>query len=345
VNVAAPPVAASARLESFLDDHGIGDGGPLDLTRIGDGHSNITCLLRRDDARVVLRRPPLGPLAASANDILREARVLRALEPTGAPVPRVLAVCEDAEVIGAPFYLMEEVDGVALTDSLPEAWDAAAGVGERVADAVVAQLVGLHAIDQAGTAIGGPGRGENYLARQLDRFGELLEANATRPLPELERAAAWLEANRPASPPATVVHGDYRLGNLLFDREEVRVAAILDWELATIGDPLADLGYLTAMWPEAGDTENPMLALAPLVRDPAFPDRAHLAARYAAATGADLSALPWYQALAIWKSAIFLEGSFKRFRAGQSDDQFFATLEEGVPELARWALATIERAS
>jgi aminoglycoside phosphotransferase (APT) family kinase protein len=268
--------------------------------------------------------------------------VLRALEATPVPAPAVVAVCEDEAVIGAPFYLMEEVAGAVLGARLPGT-GAAAGDGEvpsdaaeAVADAVVEQLVAIHSVPLTGE-VAELGHGEGYLERQVRRFGELLPANAARPLPQLEEVGAWLARNRPASAAATVVHGDYRLGNLFFDPAAPRVTAVLDWEMATLGDPLADLGYLTAMWAEPGDEPNPMLSLCPLTQGAGFPGRGDLARRYAERTGADLGALRWYQVLAVWKSAIFLEGSFKRYRAGLSDDAFFAALDEGVPALARWA--------
>jgi aminoglycoside phosphotransferase (APT) family kinase protein len=175
------------------------------------------------------------------------------------------------------------------------------------------------------------------------RFSGLLEQNATRPLPLLEQVATWLAEHRPESPATTIVHGDYRLGNTMFAATApARLAAVLDWELAALGDPLADLGYLTATWAVDDDEpSNAMRDLSPVTKLPGFPDRGGLARRYAERSGRDVSALPWYQVLAIWKSAIFLEGSYKRHLAGSTDDVYFARLGEGVPELARtaWRLA------
>ncbi|MBS1677882.1 MAG: phosphotransferase family protein [Actinobacteria bacterium] len=337
---AAPPADVDRRLADFLDERGLGSG-PVELTPIGAGHSNITLLLRRGDARLVLRRPPLGPLARSANDVVREASVLRVLATTPVAVPTVVDVCADEAVIGAPFYLMEEVDGLVLTEDLPRAY---ASRGNSIAAAALEQLIEIHAVPTGDAAIAALGRGDGYLERQVHRFGLLLESNAARPLPELERIGSWLRENLPASPATTVVHGDFRLGNLLFDPRPTRIAAVLDWEMATLGDPLADLGYFTAMWSEPDDEPNPMLSLSTLTREPGFPSRVELARRYGERTGADLAGLGWYQVLAAWKSAIFLEGSYKRFRAGLSDDRFFAGLEEGVPALARWAARLVENA-
>jgi aminoglycoside phosphotransferase (APT) family kinase protein len=268
--------------------------------------------------------------------VLREARLLSALGPLGFRVPEVLASCEDPSVIGAPFYVMPFVEGHVLTETLPAAFGVD-GAPIRIAEELVDCLVDLHAIDVEGAGLGDFGRADGYLERQIKRFGGLLELNATRPLPELERVAEWLESNLPDSPHATIVHGDYRLGNVMFAPTETDLVAVLDWEMATIGDPLADIGYLTAMWAQPEDPHNPVADLSAVTRRPGFPDRGFLAERYAAATGLPLDALPWYQVLAIWKAAIFLEGSYKRYRAGTTVDAYFGGLGEGVETLGRLA--------
>jgi aminoglycoside phosphotransferase (APT) family kinase protein len=328
-------------LRELLDAHGLG-AGALRATAIGDGHSNLTFLLERDQGRFVLRRPPRGDLAASANDVLRESRVLEALGATEVPVPEVLARCEDEAVIGAPFFVMSFVPGGPVNDGLPSWIDTRDGAA-RIVGSTVEALATLHAADLDSGGLGDLGKRSGYLERQLRRFGALLDANATRPLPDLELVADWLAANLPASPPACFVHGDYRLGNLMFDGG-LRLTAVLDWEMATVGDPLADLGYCTAMWAEAGDAPNPMFALSRLTARPSFPGRAEVARRYAEASGLSLATLPWYQVLALWKSAIFLEGSHRRFQEGASTDAFFADLDAGVPALAATAVEWTRRA-
>lgn len=332
---ALEPLLVLEPLREFLDAAGLGAGPIEDPEPIGEGHSNVTYLLRRGGERLVLRRPPRGPLPPSAHDVLREARLLEVLGPLGFPVPAVLASCEDPAVTGAPFYVMPFVEGRVLTSDLPREYPPAAPA--RIGEELVDCLVDLHAIDFERIGLAGLGRAEGYLERQLRRFQGLLEANATRPLPELERVAAWLADNVPASPAATLVHGDYRLGNVMFAPAEPRVAAVLDWEMATIGDPLADVGYMTAMWAEAADPPNPVADLSALTRSEGFPTRAGLARRYAEETGLALDALPWYQVLATWKAAIFLEGSYKRYRAGTTVDAYFAGLGEGVETLGRLA--------
>jgi aminoglycoside phosphotransferase (APT) family kinase protein len=190
-------------------------------------------------------------------------------------------------------------------------------------------------VDRLG--VRGFARRDGYLKRQLRRFRGLLETTATRPLPELEEIADWLAAELPDSAEGTVVHGDYRLGNVMFAGVPPRLEVVLDWELAAIGDPLADLGYMTATWAEPGDVPNPMLDLSSVTRLPGFPSRNALAERYVEATGRDARALAWYQVLALWKSAIFLEGSYRRYLAGTTGDPYFARLATGVPAVARAA--------
>jgi aminoglycoside phosphotransferase (APT) family kinase protein len=326
-------VASPAALAAYLDGLGLGSGEPR-IAPIGDGHSNLTFLVEREGARLVLRRPPCGPLPPSAHDVVREARLLTALGPHGVPIAEVLGICDDAAVIGAPFYVMAWVDGYVLTDEMPAPL---VGEAERVAECLVDALVELHAVDATAGDLAGFGRADGYLERQLKRFGGLYEVNATRPLPDLEKVADWLAANLPNSPPSTVVHGDYRLGNVMMAPSPTRLAAILDWEMATIGDPLADLGYLTAMWSDPADPPNPVSDLSVVTRGAGFPGRDFLTRRYAEQTGRSVDALPWYQVLALWKAAIFLEGSFRRYGAGTTADPFFARLETGVPALAALA--------
>jgi aminoglycoside phosphotransferase (APT) family kinase protein len=337
VSDSAPLIDAES-LAAYLDSQGLGSG-PLRFERIGEGHSNITYLLRRGTARFVLRRPPRPPLPPSAHDMLREARLLSALERTPARTPRVLAACADESVLGVPFYVMEEVEGVVVTTALPAALDNPEGrrqVGLELVDA----LVEVHAVDPIAVGLEGFGKPTGYLERQLRRFGGLWAHNKTRELAVVRQVGAWLAANMPESPPATIVHGDYRLGNVMLATESpAQLVAIFDWELATIGDPLADLGYLTVTWVQPDDPEDTMFSsLSAVTRQEGFPTREELIARYEEASGRSMSSLNWYQALALWKAAVFMEGNYKRFIGGASDDGFLAILDEGVPALAERAM-------
>jgi aminoglycoside phosphotransferase (APT) family kinase protein len=332
-----PPLVVREPLEEFLDTHGIG-AGRVEAERIGEGHSNITFLVRRGDARVVLRRPPRPPLPPSAHDVLREARLLRALEGTRVRVPRVLAVGDDEAVLGVPFYVMEEVHGSVLASGVPDRLDTPAEL-RRTSEELVDALVEVHHVDWRACGLDGYGKPTGYLERQLRRFSGLWEHNKTRELPVVEELGDWLRANMPESGESTIVHGDYRLGNVMMaDAEPAELVAIFDWELSTIGDPLADVGYLTVTWVEPGDPEDTMFAnLNAVTRRPGFLTRAELIARYEERTGRSVSALNWYQALALWKAAVFMEGNYKRFQAGSTDDEYLALFDRGVPMLAEKA--------
>jgi aminoglycoside phosphotransferase (APT) family kinase protein len=332
-----PPLVVREPLEGFLDAHGIGEGR-LEVERIGEGHSNITFLVRRGDARVVLRRPPRPPLPPSAHDVLREARLLRALEGTPVRVPKVIAVGDDESLLGVPFYVMEEVHGSVLASSIPPELDTPAE-RRRTSEELVDALVELHAVGWRACGLEGYGKPTGYLERQLRRFGGLWEHNKTRELPVVEELGEWLARNMPESPESTIVHGDYRLGNVMMsDASPAELVAIFDWELSTIGDPLADVGYLTVTWVEPDDPQDTMFAnLNAVTRAEGFLTREEMIARYEQRSGRSMSALNWYQALALWKAAVFMEGNYKRFQSGHSDDQYLALFDRGVPMLAEKA--------
>jgi aminoglycoside phosphotransferase (APT) family kinase protein len=332
-----PPLVVREPLEAFLDGHGIGSG-PVEVERIGEGHSNITFLVCRGDARVVLRRPPRPPLPPSAHDVLREARLLSALEGTPVRVPRVLAVGDDESVLGVPFYVMEEMHGSVLTTEIPASLDTPAE-RRRTAEELIDALVEVHSVDWQACGLDGYGKPSGYLERQVRRFNGLWEHNKTRELEVVEELGGWLAQNMPESPESTIVHGDYRLGNVMMaDTAPAQLVAIFDWELSTIGDPLADVGYLTVTWIEPDDPDDTMFAaIGALTRREGFPSREELIARYEGRSGRSMSALNWYQALALWKAAVFMEGNYKRFQAGSSDDQYLALFDRGVPMLAEKA--------
>jgi aminoglycoside phosphotransferase (APT) family kinase protein len=334
---ARAPLLVLEPLEAFLDAHGLGSG-PIEAEPIGDGHSNVTYLVRRGELEVVLRRPPRGPLPPSAHDVLREARLLGALAPTAARVPAVLAVGEDLATIGAPFYVMEHVAGPVVVDAVPPALDAP-DQRRRIGEELVDALVEVHAVDWRAAGLVGFGKPTGYLERQLRRWSGLWEHNRTRELPAVERVGRWLAEHRPESPAATVVHGDYRLGNvMLAPLAPARVVAIFDWEMATIGDPLADLGYLTTMWTERDDPPA-RFQLSPVTREPGFPTRADLLARYEERSGRSMTDIRWYQTLAVWKAIVFMEGNYKRALAGSTDDPYLKAFGAGVLELSERAEA------
>jgi aminoglycoside phosphotransferase (APT) family kinase protein len=331
-----PPLLVLEPFERFLDERALG-AGPVEVAPVGEGHSNVTYLITRGDWEAVLRRPPRPPLPPSAHDVVREARVLRALA-GGARVPEVLAVCEDPEVIGAPFYVMSRVHGHVVTSAIPKALGSVDN-RRRMADELIDALVEIHAVDWRAAGLEGFGRPSGYLERQLRRFGGLWELNRTRDIPAVEEVRAWLAAHLPESARATVVHGDFRLGNVIFaPLAPARLVAVLDWEMATIGDPLADIGYLTALW-SGGDAPATGLDLSPVTREEGFPTRAELVARYEERSGRSMTDLDWYQALALWKAAIFMEGNYRRAVAGSTDDPYLKGFGDAVVELAERARA------
>src|SRR5437899_5259737 len=334
-----PPLLVLEPLSEFLDRHALG-AGEIQASPIGEGHSNVTYLIRRGQHEYVLRRPPRPPLPPSAHDVLREARLLRALRDTPARVPVVLAVCEDPATIGSPFYVMERIAGEVMVASIPPALDIPAQ-RRVIAEQLIQALAEIHAVDWRAVGLEGFGKPTGYLERQLRRFAGLWEVNKTREIPAVERVGNWLAQNMPSSGPATIVHGDYRLGNTIFaPGAPARLAAVLDWEMATIGDPLADLGYLCMMWTERDDPRGGMREhLGAVTRRKGFPSRAQLIERYEQRTGRSMRDLRWYTTLAVWKSVVFMEGNYKRAEAGTTDDPYLKQFGDGVLELARQAEA------
>lgn len=328
-------------LAGHLAAHGI--GGVFEVEPIGLGLSNATFeLVFADGRRLVLRRPPRGPLPPSAHDVVREARVLSALATSAVPVPRVLVSCEDPAVIGAPFYVMEHIDGEAPVLGLPAALETPSE-RRRFGEALVDVIAAIHAVDldAAGLRVG---RDSGHLERQLELHLALWEHSRTRELSDVERLAAWLRDALPAAGDVTLVHGDFHPGNVMLDRRApARIVAVLDWELATRGDPLADLGYLCALWREAGDPPDHPLERAPVTRGDGSLTRDQIRTRYAARTGRDVSALDWYEVLALWRAVIFMEGNFRRAVESGSGPEFLAAFGGNASRLAAaaWERATI----
>jgi len=334
-----PPLIDEENLRHYLAQSLPGEDAPLEVERISGGHSNETFYIQRGSQQWVLRRPPRGPLLPTAHDVLREYRVLKALNTTTVPTPRVLLACDDTSIIGAPFYLMERVAGIVVRQELPPYATDTAG-RRAISKALLDALVALHSVDWRAVGLGDFGKPEGYLERQLRRWSGQLEKSRQRPLPDLDAVTVWLSEHLPTSGPATIVHGDYRLDNVMLAHDEPRVVAIFDWEMATIGDPLADVGYLLSFWREPGDPELEFASDAwRIMEQPGFLSRTEVTQYYAERTGRTVREMAFYEALAIWKLAILLEGSYSRHRSGTTDDPFFAQLGEGVPALARRALS------
>ena len=335
------PLVDPDALRRYLAERVPGEDAPLAIERIRGGHSNETFFVTRGEQEWVLRRPPRGPLLPTAHDVGREFRVLSALCQTNVPVPRPMLMCDDLAVIGASFYLMELVHGDVIRAQLPQPYDVDEAARRGLGFELVDRLADLHAVDWQAVGLADFGKPSGYLERQMRRWTGQLDASRTRPLPDLDAVTEWLRGNLPESGPGTIVHGDYRMDNVMYaPGAPARIVAIFDWEMATLGDPLADLGYLLSFWRELSDPDAPLGDDSwRISRLPGFASRAELVARYAERTGRRMEHVAFYVALAIWKLAILLEGSYKRHLAGTTDDPFFAQLDLGVPALACNAMA------
>ncbi len=306
------------------------------------GFSNITCFVFRGDQEYVLRRPPEGPLLPTAHDVAREFRFLSALHRTPARVPRPFLLCEDEDVIGAPFYLMERKHGHVIRAELPAVLDTPEE-RRRIGLEMVDALVEIHEVDWK--SVGLSGRTEGYLDRQLKRWKSQadLTVGKVRELPELQDVTEWLSNSRPEESDVTVVHGDFKMDNMMFAYDApARLIAIFDWEMATIGDPLADLGWLMHTWgrPDTTGDDAPL----PLTAQPGFATREELAERYAERRGRKMEHFDWYHVLALWKLAIILEGLYVHYKTGTASNPASAAFEIQVPALIQRARLLIGRA-
>jgi aminoglycoside phosphotransferase (APT) family kinase protein len=313
---------------------------PLSFELITGGHSNLTYRVTdADDRRWVLRRPPLGQVLATAHDMAREHRIIAALGPTDVPVPPVVGLCEDPEVNGAPFYVMDFVDGAVVRDpaaALRFSVEQRAAAGTSLIDV----LARIHAVDLDAVGLADLGRHEGYIERQLKRWHGQFEQSRTRDIPVMDEVHAALLTGIPAQGPATIVHGDYRLDNCMLGPDG-RVIAVLDWEICTLGDPLADIGLLAVYWADP-DEANPAAVTAATTVD-GFPRRAELIARYGELTGRDVADIDYYVAFGYWKLACILEGVYARYVGGSmgvagGDFEFFGQTVVALAELARKSL-------
>ena len=296
---------------------------------ISGGKSNLTYVVSSDAGDVVLRRPPTGHVLATAHDMLRESRVIAALGPVGYPVPAIIAVDEAGELLGAPFYVMSKVDGHIVRDQLPPGYADTEADRAVIGERLIQGLADLHAVDYAAAGLGEFGRPTGYMERQVRRWSKQWDATKTDPLPHLDQLAADLIARVPAHSDETVVHGDYRLDNTILDPTDVgRIAAVLDWEMSTLGDPLADLGLLLTYWRDEADQGTSLTGLTPSVTwMPGFPDRAGVAEAYAKASGRDTGDLPFYVAFGYFKLAVVVQGIVARLAGGAMGGQDFGSMD------------------
>ena len=313
------------RLSAFLESKGI-TSGSVTAKAIGDGHSNLTYLISDQTGKqVVLRRPPPPPTPPGAHDMLREAKFISAIGDTDVPVAQCLATAEVGEVIDVHFYVMSYAPGFVVTDKTPEAL-ADPSICRRVALNLIDTLADLHLVDWKAKGLGELGKPDGFNTRHLRSVSRLVNDENGNPPAHFRAVTQWLTEHAPAESAATVIHNDYRIGNVILSASKPgEIEAVLDWELATLGDPLFDLGYFLGSIPVKGSPMTPTQEMGAAMLDEGFPDREELAARYVERTGADLSYLNWYETLAHWKVAALYEYGRRRAERGIGDPYFKGT--------------------
>ena len=328
-------------VSAWLAEHIEGARAPFEFSLIAGGHSNLTYrVVGADGACYVLRRPPLGHVLATAHDMAREHRIISAVGTTAVPVPRTLGVCTDEAVNGAPFYVMSYVEGTVL-DSADKGAAVPAAVRPKLSEHRIDVLADLHAVDVDAVGLSTLAKRDGYVERQLKRWTTQWQNSKTRELPAVDEVARRLATGIPEQQGVSIAHGDYRFGNCLTDLSIGRIAAVLDWELCTLGDPLADVGYLAVYWTNPGQTVT-------RTNDPTaaggFGSHADLVARYAARTGRDVSRIPYYVAFSRFRLAVIGEGVYARYLhgvMGDATDEQIAGFKAGPELLIDLALAEL----
>lgn len=331
--------ALAAYLRAHLPEVG---GGDVEVRQFPRGFSNLTYLVTAGGREMVLRRPPFGAQVRGGHDVVREHRILAALYPVYPRVPRPLVVCADESVLGAPFYLMERVEGVVLRDRAPAGVAMDEATMRGVCLAAVDTLAGLHAVDWRAAGLEGIGRPEGYVERQVRGWTERWQAARTDDVPEMDQAAAWLAANLPAEGAPAIIHNDYKYDNLVLDPADLtQVRAVLDWEMATLGDPLMDLGTTLAYWAEAGDP--PELKSFGITHLPGNLGRRGVVERYAEKTGRDVGGILFHYVYGLFKVGVIVQQIYARYRAGKTQDPRFAGLIHVLRASARTAAQAVAR--
>jgi aminoglycoside phosphotransferase (APT) family kinase protein len=324
-------------------DHVHGCVPPLTFSVIAGGHSNLTFRVADAAGRLfVLRRPPLGHVLATAHDMSREHRLISAVGQTSVPVPHALGLCTDVSVNDAPFYVMDFVEGIVL-DTIEKAEDVTLEARHRLGLDLIDVLADLHAIDVDEVGLGDLAKREGYVERQIKRWSGQWDMSKTRELPAVEEVRDRLSANVPRQQSVSIAHGDYRLGNCLIDPGAGRLNAVLDWELCTLGDPLADVGYLGVYWSDNG---APSMRLGDATGAGGFPTYDELVHRYSLRTGRDCSSINYYKAFSAWRLSVISEGVLARYLHGQmadEDPEVIASFRAGAEQLAEQALTLLQR--
>jgi aminoglycoside phosphotransferase (APT) family kinase protein len=318
----------------------------LDVRLLSGGKSNLTYLVTSGDRKLVLRRPPLGHVLPTAHDMQREFKVISALGPTDVPVPQALHLCTDPDVLGVTFYVMERCHGHIIRSTFPDGFAPSPADRRKVGEGLIDALIELHAVDWQAVGLDQFGRPDGFMERQIRRWAQQWDSSVTRPLPLMDDLIARLKEDLPESPAPTIVHGDFRLDNAILDPTHIgRIRAILDWEMSTIGDPLADLGLMLVYWPQEDDSDAYRAAFASITATavPGFPTRNDVLERYAAKSGRDASDVYFYWAFGFFKLAVILEGIHARFLQGKTLGEGFEGIGDRVPPLIMASMWVLER--
>jgi aminoglycoside phosphotransferase (APT) family kinase protein len=332
-----------AKLESYLKAHVPGLEGPMEALQFPHGHANLTYLVRFGERELVVRRPPYGPVAPKSHDMAREYKVLSRLADHLSTAPHAYHLCEDPEVLGAIFVVMERRRGLIVRGAVPPEVDRVPDGRRRISFALIDAMADLHDVDFAVIGLSDLGRPEGFVERQVHGWKGRWDRAKNAELPSFEDMYGWLVENLPAQGRASLVHNDLKFDNVMIDPDDLsRVAAILDWDMTTLGDPLIDVGTLLGYWVEAGDPPERGATIA-VTAQPGFPTRREIAERYAGRRGVPLPSLGWYEAFAMWKSAVVLQQIYIRYVRGQTKDERFAAMGDRVPLLVKLASQVAER--
>jgi aminoglycoside phosphotransferase (APT) family kinase protein len=332
------------RLEQFLRRQ-LGDfDGRLAVAQFPQGYSNLTYLLRLGERQLVLRRPPFGANIKSAHDMGREYTILSRLIAVYPKVPRPLLYCEDETIIGAPFYLMERVRGVILRPGLADTMAPPAALMARIAGAAVANLAQLHAVDHRAAGLAEMGRPAGYLQRQIEGWSRRYQNARTDDIADMEQTATWLAGHMPAASGAALIHNDYKYDNLVLDPADwSQITAVLDWEMATIGDPLLDLGAALGYWIEADDPQEVQALRFSPTNLPGNPTRTEVVEAYVAASGREVPDPVYYYVYGLFRLAVIIQQIYRRYKLGYTQDARFAGLIKGVRACGLMAQQAIAR--
>jgi aminoglycoside phosphotransferase (APT) family kinase protein len=331
------------KLEPFLRDHFPTETGALAIRQFPSGHSNLTYSLHLGAKELILRRPPFGSKVKSAHDMGREFRVLSKLHPVYAPAPEVLLYCDDASVIGAPFYLMQPVHGIILRRHLPSGVDFPAETAHQLSESFIDNLLRLHRVDYAAAGLSDLGKPDGYLQRQVRGWTERYYGSKTHDYPEVEKIVQWMQQDMPTTNAVSLIHNDYKYDNVVLDSSEItRIVGVLDWEMCTIGDSLSDLGTALAYWVDSTDPKELQENRWGPTTESGSLTRAEIVRYYSQKTGCDASQIAFYLAFARFKLAVIVQQIYFRYHQGLTKDERFASMPETIRMLLRASLHTVQ---